>query len=70
LSIGTCKPSSQALTDVVVVAVAGRPGAPTKEDIISEAIEEQLLEDLESRPVENIEFELGDNVVYTGPARS
>jgi CarD family transcriptional regulator len=38
--------------------------APTKEDIISEAIEEQLLEDLESRPVENIEFELGDNVVY------
>ncbi|HUR85315.1 MAG TPA: CarD family transcriptional regulator [Solirubrobacteraceae bacterium] len=38
--------------------------APTKEDIIPEAIEEQLLEDLESRPVENIEFELGDNVVY------
>ncbi len=38
--------------------------APTKEDIIPEAIEEQLLEDLESRPVENIQFELGDNVVY------
>src|ERR671920_490488 len=38
--------------------------APTKEDTIPEAIEEQLLEDLESRPVENIEFELGDNVVY------
>jgi CarD family transcriptional regulator len=38
--------------------------APTKEDIISEAIEEQLLEDLQVRTIENIEFELGDNVVY------
>ena len=38
--------------------------APTKEDTIPEAIEEQLLEDLETRTVENIEFELGDNVVY------
>jgi CarD family transcriptional regulator len=37
---------------------------PTKEDIISEAIEEQLLEDLQVRTIENIEFELGDNVVY------
>jgi CarD family transcriptional regulator len=35
-----------------------------KEDIIPEGIEEQLLEDLETRTVENIEFELGDNVVY------
>jgi CarD family transcriptional regulator len=43
----------------------GRPApAPTKEDTISEAIEEQLLEDLQVRTVENIEFELGDNVVY------
>jgi CarD family transcriptional regulator len=38
--------------------------APTKEDTIPEAIEEQLLEDFETRTVENIEFELGDNVVY------
>jgi len=38
--------------------------APTKELIISEAIEEQLLEDLQVRTIENIEFELGDNVVY------
>ena len=42
------------------------PGTPakTKEDTIPDVIEEQLLEDLETRPVENIEFELGDNVVY------
>jgi CarD family transcriptional regulator len=46
-------------------SVRGRSGpAPTKEDIISEAIEEQLLEDLQVRTIENIEFELGDNVVY------
>ncbi len=43
-----------------------RPGpAPTKEDIISEeVIEEQLLEDLATRTVECIDFQLGDNVVY------
>jgi len=35
-----------------------------KEDIIPEATEEQLLEDLVTREVEHIEFELGDNVVY------
>jgi CarD family transcriptional regulator len=46
-------------------SVCRRSGpAPTKEDIISEAIEEQLLEDLQVRTIENIEFELGDNVVY------
>ena len=44
--------------------MAGLCRRQPKEDIIPEAIEEQLLEDLESRPVENIEFELGDNVVY------
>ncbi len=38
--------------------------APTRRNIISEAIEEQLLEDLQVRTIENIEFELGDNVVY------
>jgi CarD family transcriptional regulator len=43
---------------------AGARAASTKEDIISEAIEEQLLEDLQVRTIENIEFELGDNVVY------
>jgi CarD family transcriptional regulator len=47
-----------------VVVVASRGGAKNKEDIIPEAIEEQLLEDLATRAVENIEFELGDNVVY------
>jgi CarD family transcriptional regulator len=45
--------------------VAGQCRRQPKEDIIpEEAIEEQLLEDLVNRPVENIEFELGDNVVY------
>ena len=41
------------------------PAAPlTKEDTIPEAIEEQI-EDLEvTREVENIDFEIGDNVVY------
>ncbi len=39
-------------------------GSNPKEDTIPEAIEEQLLEDLATRTVENIEFELGDNVVY------
>jgi CarD family transcriptional regulator len=41
----------------------GWPG--TKEDIISQVSEEQLVEDLETvREVEFIEFELGDHVVY------
>ena len=45
--------------------MAGLCRRQPKEDIIpDEAIEEQLLEDLANRPVENIEFELGDNVVY------
>jgi len=36
-----------------------------KEDrTITDQIEEQLLEALEEREIENIEFELGDNVVY------
>jgi CarD family transcriptional regulator len=36
-----------------------------KEDrIITDQIEEQLLEALEEREIENIAFELGDNVVY------
>ncbi|HVF79448.1 MAG TPA: CarD family transcriptional regulator, partial [Solirubrobacteraceae bacterium] len=38
-------------------------GTETKEDTIPEVTEEQLLEDL-IIPLENIEFELGDNVVY------
>jgi CarD family transcriptional regulator len=41
----------------------GRPD--DKEDrTITDQIEEQLLEALEEREIENIEFELGDNVVY------
>jgi CarD family transcriptional regulator len=45
--------------------VAGyTPPCTTKEDTITELMEEHL-EDLEIRsPLENIEFELGDNVVY------
>jgi CarD family transcriptional regulator len=43
---------------------AGLSGRPTKEDTIPDEVEEQLLEDLEARPVENIAFEPGDNVVY------
>ena len=43
---------------------AGAGAKKPKEDIIPEAIEEQLLEDLATRTIENIEFELGDNVVY------
>ena len=52
----TCRPS--------LARTTVRPAAGTnrKEDIIPEA-EEQLLEDLD-RTLENIEFELGDNVVY------
>jgi CarD family transcriptional regulator len=43
--------------------VTGRPF--DKEDrTITDQIEEQLLEALEEREIENIEFELGDNVVY------
>ncbi len=44
--------------------MAGQRRRQPKEDTISEAIEEQLLEDLQVRTIENIEFELGDNVVY------
>ncbi len=44
------------------------PGTPAvnKEDTIPDVNDEQLLEDLDlaARVVENIEFELGDNVVY------
>jgi len=45
---------------------AGGPPArlQSRRKIISEAIEEHLLEDLEPPVVENIEFECGDNVVY------
>ena len=43
--------------------MAGLRPAPTEEDTIPEETEEQLLEDLEPI-IENIEFELGDNVVY------
>jgi CarD family transcriptional regulator len=40
-------------------------GPDDKEDrTITDQIEEQLLEALEEREIENIEFELGDNVVY------
>jgi CarD family transcriptional regulator len=40
-------------------------GLDDKEDrTITDQIEEQLLEALEEREIENIEFELGDNVVY------
>ncbi len=40
-------------------------GRQSKEDTIPQAIEEQLLDELEAvREVEFIEFELGDNVVY------
>jgi len=35
-----------------------------EERTITDQIEEQLLEALEEREIENIEFELGDNVVY------
>jgi CarD family transcriptional regulator len=39
--------------------------AVTKEDrTITDTTEQELLEDLEPLPLENIEFELGDNVVY------
>jgi CarD family transcriptional regulator, regulator of rRNA transcription len=40
-------------------------GPADKEDrTITDQIDEQLLEALEKREIENIEFELGDNVVY------
>jgi CarD family transcriptional regulator len=40
------------------------PAARTEEDIITELMEEHLDEDLEAVEVANIEFEIGDSVVY------
>ena len=46
-------------------SAAHHGGPDDKEDkTITDQIEEQLLEALEEREIENIEFELGDNVVY------
>jgi CarD family transcriptional regulator len=41
-----------------------RPPVDKEDRTITDQIEEQLLEALEEREIENIEFELGDNVVY------
>jgi CarD family transcriptional regulator, regulator of rRNA transcription len=41
-----------------------RPPYDKEDRTITDQIEEQLLEALEEREIENIEFELGDNVVY------
>jgi CarD family transcriptional regulator len=62
--IDTCRRRTKPDFQQASVVTAGGQAASTKEDIISEAIEEQLLEDLQVRTIENIEFELGDNVVY------
>jgi CarD family transcriptional regulator len=43
---------------------SSRPPVDKEDRTITDQIEEQLLEALEEREIENIEFELGDNVVY------